>query len=364
MDIFVYGTLRYEPLRDVVLGRSVQVKADILPEHLVKSMNKGAYPTLLRGEGHANGLVLRDLTPADIACLDFYESGFGYTLTPATTKAGLSVQVYHPPAGQTPDGDWDLDDWVHTFGPLAVAAAPEVMSYRGKLSAQAMAAKMGQIQQRASSRLRARNLPKIPQPHAVDDVQVIDKTTAYSSFFTLEEVRLKVPQFNGSLGPQMMREVFVSGDGALVLPYDPVRDRVLVVEQFRAAPFVRDDQSPWMIEPVAGKVDPLETPEMTARREAEEEAGLTLHDLHKIPSGYATPGGSTDYFYLFCAIVDLPDSAAGFQGGMEGEAEDILTHLWSFDDLMHHIATERVRCTPLVAMAYWLALNRARLTKG
>jgi nudix-type nucleoside diphosphatase (YffH/AdpP family) len=152
----------------------------------------------------------------------------------------------------------------------------------------------------------------------------------------------------------------VSGDAVTVLPYDPKRDLVLVVEQIRAGPFARGDRQSWQIEAIAGRVDPFETPEQAARREAVEEAGLTLTEVIPVAQYYPSPGAKTEFLYSYVALTHLPDGCAGVFGLAE-EAEDIRGHLISFDRLMALVASGEIANAPLILTALWLQRERARL---
>lgn len=219
---------------------------------------------------------------------------------------------------------------------------------------------------RGASRVRARAEPlpaTLRRSASPDDLRVVARHTPYAHFFAVEEYDLSFRRFDGTMSPVVNRAVFVSGDAATVLPYDPVRDRVLVIEQFRPGPYARGDSQPWLIEPIAGRVDPGESPEDAARREAGEEAGLTLGALFPVAQYYPTPGAKTEFLYSFVGLADLPDTAAGV-GGNEGEAEDIRAHLIGFDDLMAMIGTGEAANAPLILTALWLQRERARLRSG
>ncbi len=192
------------------------------------------------------------------------------------------------------------------------------------------------------------------------DVQVAGHRAPYKGFFAVEEYDLRFRRFDGGMSDVVSRTAFVTGDAVTVLPYDAVRDRVLLIEQFRPAPFVRGDAECWSLEAIAGRVDAGETPEVAARREAVEEAGLVLGDLLFVAGYYPSPGAVAEYLYSYVALTDLPDGIAGVFG-LEGEAEDIRGHLVGFDALMGVVASGEINNAPLVLTALWLARERGKL---
>ncbi len=196
-------------------------------------------------------------------------------------------------------------------------------------------------------------------PVAVD-VAVASRSQPYEGFFAVEEQELRHRRFDGSFSAPLHRTAFISGDVVTVLPYDPARDRVLLVEQFRFAPHVRGDANPWKLEAIAGRIDAGEAPEQAARREAREEAGLVLDALVPIGEYYPSPGAFVEYIYSYLAVVDLPDSAAG-QFGLVDEAEDIRAHLVSFEHLLQLCQSGEVDNAPLILSALWLSGRRGAL---
>ncbi len=167
--------------------------------------------------------------------------------------------------------------------------------------------------------------------------------------------------FAGGRSGPILREAFVGMDAALVLPYDPATDRVLLVEQFRTGPLRRGDPNPWTLEPVAGLVDPGETPEATAHREAMEEAGIAFRHLEPVLKGYPSPGATTEFFHCFVGLCDLDDRHAGGPGGLTDEAEDIRTHVLDRQRATDLIATGEANVIPLAMLLLWVGANRQRL---
>ena len=192
------------------------------------------------------------------------------------------------------------------------------------------------------------------------DVQVLARHEPYAAFFAVEEHALRHRQHDGTFGPTLQRAAFVSGDAVTVLPYDPVRDRVLLIEQFRFGPHVRGDSNPWQLEVIAGRIDAGENAEAAARREAAEEAGLALDRLLQIAAYYPSPGAYAEFLYSYLAIADLPDGIEG-TFGVAGEAEDIRTHLVPFDRLMALCASGEIGNAPTLLSSLWLSRERPQL---
>lgn len=246
---------------------------------------------------------------------------------------------------------------------VLVAAGAEILRWRGQVAAEDLARRLTPILVRAASRLRAEATPRLARLRhatAAADLAPAGQRLPYAHFFALEEHDLAWRRFDGSLSPVATRAAFISGDAVTVLPYDPRRDRVLVVEQFRAGPLARGDRELWQIEAIAGRIDPFETPETAARREAVEEAGLTLADLQFVARYYPSPGAVSEYIYSYVALTDLPDGAAGVFGLAE-EAEDIRGHLLDFAAFMDLVASGEIDNAPLTLTALWLQRERGRL---
>jgi nudix-type nucleoside diphosphatase (YffH/AdpP family) len=304
--------------------------------------------------------LLPGTDPAQAARLDWYAAATGLAAMRVTLADGAAAVALA--AGEAGADPWDAARWQWRAAAVAAAAAGDVMRLMGKRPAAALRARYAQMLVRGAARLRAAApggaaLRRVAAP---GDVTVEDWREPYARYFAVEEVELRHRRFDGTAGPRILRAVFVSGDAVTVLPYDPLRDRVMVVEQFRPAPFLRGDANPWLIEAIAGRIDPFETAEEAARREAAEEAGLTLGALHLAGEYYPSPGAKTEYLWSYVALADLPDTAAGL-GGIEGEGEDIRAHVLPFDRLMALVEAKEGANGPLILTAHWLARHRARL---
>lgn len=243
------------------------------------------------------------------------------------------------------------------------ALADLVMRAFGRLSADRVRARLGSLRVEAAGRVRAASATGRVLRTGTGEVEAAPPEPVHAGFFGLDVLRLRHRRFDGGMSPWLTREVFVAGDAVTVLPYDPRRDRVLLIEQMRIGPFGRGDPLPWQLEAIAGRIDPGELPEAAARREALEEAGLVLGPLEKIAEYYPTPGAVTEYIYSYIALCDLPDGVAGVFGAAE-EAEDIRGHLVPFDRLAEVMAAGEIGNAPLLLTVLWLQRERARLQAG
>lgn len=146
-----------------------------------------------------------------------------------------------------------------------------------------------------------------------------DRRTVYDGWLTLEVVVLDT-RVRGAPA-RIRREVHDHGNGAGVLAYDPAARTAVLVRQLRAAALVADGDGV-TVEAIAGLVDAGEDPAETVRREAMEEAGLTLGALAFVGAPYSSPGALTERVWLFLGEIDVAAPRAP-GGGLEGEHEEI-----------------------------------------
>lgn len=203
--------------------------------------------------------------------------------------------------------------------------------------------------------------PLLPDLSA-QDVTLIDRETLHRGYFRTEAWTLTHARHDGGRTPSVRRELLAMGEAVVVLPWDPARDRVLLIDQFRVAPYARGDEQPWMLETIAGRLDGDDTPQATAVREAAEEAGLAIDPARLIagPHHYPSPGGVGEYLWMFVAPVDLPDGIEGL-AGLASEAEDIRSHLLPRAELTARARAGRLPNGPLALLALWLEVEAADL---
>ncbi|MDO9178172.1 MAG: NUDIX domain-containing protein [Agitococcus sp.] len=192
------------------------------------------------------------------------------------------------------------------------------------------------------------------------DVEIVEQRVVYQGFSRLEIVRLRHRLFAGGMGVIIQRELLMKPEAVGVLIYDPKRDEVLMIEQFRVGAL--SESNPWQLEIVAGLVDSVdddETLEAVVCREALEEAGIELRQLQKLMSYFMSPGGSNEKFTLFVAQADLSD--AGGVHGLPEEGEDIRVTVLKSEVAFQALMDGRVSNAPALIALQWLMLNKQHL---
>ncbi|MEM8849805.1 MAG: NUDIX domain-containing protein [Pseudomonadota bacterium] len=362
--LFLFGTLLWDDLLTLVAGRPVAGSPARLNGWSVERAADGDWPVLVPGDG-ADGVLTEPLDDAARARLDWYETAFGYV--PEAVRVGDETALaYRAPGRRDGAGEpWAREAWIARHGARTRLAAEEVMRARGRMSPEALGQRRAVIQARAHSVIMNQAIRRpvtVGDGIGAADIQVEAVAYPYEGFHRVEEWRFDHPRFDGGRSGLVQRAISFVTDAATVLPYDPVRDRVLVVEQVRAGALAKGDPLPWLLEPVAGLIDAGETAEDSALRELREEAGLTAgpEALRVVARYYPSPGGLAQVLHSFVALCDLPDAAAGL-GGLEEENEDIRAHLIALPHLLEMVASGEAANAPLIVSAQWLALNAGAL---
>lgn len=201
---------------------------------------------------------------------------------------------------------------------------------------------------------------RIDAPHRPEDVDILERTVVYDGYTRVDEVRLRHRRHQGGWSLVIKRELIDRGHAVAVLPYDPVRDEVVLIHQFRIGAYGAG-RDPWMVEVVAGVIDPGETPEDVARRECVEEAGCAIGELIPICEYYASAGILSETVILYIGITD--SSSAGGIHGLEHEGEDIEAFVLPWDEAWRWVEARRFLDLKIVAALQWLALNREALRR-
>ncbi|MEY8712176.1 ADP-ribose pyrophosphatase [Mangrovibacter phragmitis] len=191
-----------------------------------------------------------------------------------------------------------------------------------------------------------------------NDVEIIARETVWRGFFSLDVWRFRHRMFNGGMSEEVRREIFERGHAAVLLPYDPVRDEVVIIEQIRIAAF-DTSETPWLLEMVAGMIEAGESPEDVVRREAEEEAGLHVKRTRPVLSYLASPGGTSERLSILVGEVDAM-TATGVHGLAE-ENEDIRVHVVSRETAYQLVEEGKIDNAASVIALQWLQLHYQQL---
>lgn len=195
----------------------------------------------------------------------------------------------------------------------------------------------------------------------VDDeiVQVHARTTPYRGYMRLDIYKLRHQVFDRGWSEDISREVLERGHAVAVLPYDPARDEVVLIEQFRIGAYTAPDMSPWQIECVAGIIEPFQTAEEAAHRETEEEAGVAVSALEPVHAYLSSPGCTSETIRMFCGRVEADGVGGVF--GLAHEGEYIRVFVVSSEEAFRLLDTGRIENGMTIIALQWLRLNRARL---
>lgn len=189
-------------------------------------------------------------------------------------------------------------------------------------------------------------------------VDLVKRHRLADSYCKLDRLHLRHELYDGGMGPEITREVLERGHAAAAMLYDPKADACVLIEQFRPGAWAAGWE-PWLLEVVAGIIEPGETPEDVIRREAVEESGCTIGRLEHICNYLVTPGISTETIALFVAEAD--SRTAGGLHGLAEEGEDIRTIVLPFTDLAPLLASGKMTNATAIIAAQWLLLHHDRL---
>ena len=152
------------------------------------------------------------------------------------------------------------------------------------------------------------------------EIEITDRTTLADKKYLLENIRFNIKDRLGKIQEQE-REIYFRPDGAVLLLYNLERKTMLFTRQFRLVAELKHSENE-LLEACAGIIDPGETPQEAAIREAEEELGYRIHQVEKVHEAFATPGGVTEVIHFFTGEY-REDMKVNGGGGVEHEGEDI-----------------------------------------
>jgi ADP-ribose pyrophosphatase len=183
-------------------------------------------------------------------------------------------------------------------------------------------------------------------------VSIEQKKYIFEDIFKIEEAHLRFEKFNGEMTDPVRRISLERGDSVAVVILNLTTNKIILVNQFRY-PSYNNGQG-WLIETIAGMVDPGESPEETARREVEEEIGLNISSLEFISTFYLSPGGSSERIHLFYSEVSGENAKYKGTGGLISEGEDIKAEELSLEEALGKVRSGEIMDAKTIIGIYWL----------
>ena len=184
--------------------------------------------------------------------------------------------------------------------------------------------------------------------------KIINKKNIYSGFFKMNEVALKYKKYDGSWSNVIKRELFGGAQVSAVLPYDPIKREIILIQQFRPGTISKKFNN-YLDEIVAGIIDPGEDPETAAKRECFEETGCEVKKIIPIQGYFPAPGSSESFYHLFIAEIET------FEGerimGLKTENEDILVRSYKISEVKDKLKNGEILNGLTLIALQWFFLN-------
>lgn len=190
------------------------------------------------------------------------------------------------------------------------------------------------------------------------DWEIKQNKRNYNGHFKVDQLTVQHELFSGGMSKALLRERVSRKNAVAVLPYDPVRDEVVLVEQFRVGAIEdsQPDSNPWLIEVIAGLVEDGEAYEEVAVRESLEEANCKVETLHHVSSFLPSPGGFSEYAHVYIGKTNT--ERLGGVCGLEEEGEDIRVHVVSSDKAIEMLHQGVIRSAiPMITLFYFIGLR-------
>ena len=191
------------------------------------------------------------------------------------------------------------------------------------------------------------------------DWKIYASERVYDGHFKVDKYELAYEKYNGGTTPVLQRELVKRTDAVAVLPYDPVTDEVVFIEQFRMGAL--DNSQPWLKEIVAGLVDEGESSQEVAFRESEEEIGCRPSELIKIAGFYPSPGGLSEWVDLYIGKIVVNDIDTN--GGLDHEGEDIRVFKRPARDIQVMIENGEIKSAIAIIAIQWFSANREQIRR-
>ncbi len=184
--------------------------------------------------------------------------------------------------------------------------------------------------------------------------KIIKKKKLHDGFFKMNEVTLTFKKYDGSWSNVITRELFGGAQVAAVLPYDPIKKEIILIQQFRPGTMSKKYGN-YLDEIVAGMIDDGENPETAAKRECIEETGCEIKKLIPIQKYFPAPGSSESFYHLYLGEVET------FTGskirGLETENEDIFVKSYKIQEVRSKMKEGKILNGLALIALQWFFLN-------
>lgn len=190
------------------------------------------------------------------------------------------------------------------------------------------------------------------------DVEVTLRSECHDGYLRIERLQLRHRLFSGAWSDAIIRELQLKVPAVGILLFDPQRDVLLLVRQFRVG-MLEEQCGSWPLEIVAGMVSQGEQPEEVALRESQEESNCVPTDLVEICTYYNSPGTSNEKVHLYCGRIN--SESAGGVYGLADEHEDIEVVLVDYDHAVQAMNTGVINNAMTIIALQWLQLHKQDL---
>ena len=184
--------------------------------------------------------------------------------------------------------------------------------------------------------------------------KIINKENLYSGFYKLNKLEFTHQKHDGSWTEQVDREIFGGAHVSTLLPFDPIRKEIVLIQQFRAGAISRYDED-YLFEIVAGIIDENESPEETAKRECYEETGCVVNKIREIQGYFPSPGSSESFYHLFLGEIDSFDGER--ITGLESETENILVKSFKVEEVREMLEQRLIKNGLTLVALQWFFLE-------
>ena len=192
------------------------------------------------------------------------------------------------------------------------------------------------------------------------DYLIQTRRKRFRGFLRIDTITLKHRLFLGDWSSEIKRELLVREEAVGVLLFDPKRDEIVLVRQFRVG-LVDKGDSPWVLELVAGMVEVGEELVEVALREVREESNAEVSKLIKICDYFSSPGISSEKVRLYLGIVASEDMGGVY--GLENENEDIEVVVMPYEDAIKGMKKGYLANAMSIIALQWLELNKSDILK-